>query len=152
MELKKGVSEIRKLDKKRKELSEHLDGIYQRVSPAGGYNESPFMGVAEKLCRVAEKQAIVWNQIRSTIIIQESMKTLWNLAIIAGLDVSPYGEEEILKFGYDELIALIPVSERKRLGVVTDNNRMNVSLKGRGETLSCSTHRSVAAPLQTTLF
>jgi len=32
-----------------------------------------------------------------------------------------------------------------------DNNRMNVSLKGRGE-VSCQNSGSVAAPLQTTLF
>ena len=118
MELKRGISEIRKLDKKREELYMHLHGIYERVSPAGGFNESPFMGVSENLYRIAEKQAAIWNQIRSIIILPESLKTLWNLAIEKGLDVKTYGKEITLNFGYKELISLIPASEYKKLGIV----------------------------------
>ena len=133
MELNKGLSEIRKLDKKRRELSEHLNGIYQRVSPAGGYNESPFMGVSDKLYQVAEKQANIWNQIRSTIICQESFKTLWNLALERGFDVKSNGEEITLGFGYAELMSLIPESEYKRLGVKCANNAPEHGAKPAGK-------------------
>lgn len=97
-----------KLDDTQEQLSQDVDAIY-RTSAVGQapliYHEK-----LEKLLKVQNEKAVIWNEIRSFIIPDSNDNTLWQAALkadekmkLAYYDVHYFGKEEHIGFTVNDI-------------------------------------------------
>ena len=98
-ELERGIQRIEKLDIKEREFSKNADMILS----SSGVGQAPpiYYQTLDKVIKIAEKKAEIWNEIRSLIV--SGFKTLWQIALASKtIVVVTYGQEKMLKcYGKD---------------------------------------------------
>lgn len=99
--------QLEKLDRQYALLSQELQGIYQTM--LHGQAPPVYHASVDKLCKNLNQQAQVWNALRSRILSSTgSGRTLWERALAAGMDVAPFGREDMLKIRFVQILTLFP--------------------------------------------
>lgn len=103
-----------KLDAKQKELSFQLDAIYK--TSAVGQAPPCFHTTADKLLKVEQDKALIWNEIRGFIIPGTNYVTLWQMAIKHDkvnnevyYNVNLWGKEEHVGFTVQDIEKLYSI-------------------------------------------
>lgn len=105
-QLLKGIRDIQRLERKALPYRERLNSLYNTCSPNGGMNGGGvWIDTSNKLYRLAEQKAVIWNSIRNSVV---GDNALWALTVQANMDVVSYGQEEYLKITSQEILSLLP--------------------------------------------
>ena len=127
-DIEKAIQKIEKIDKKQKELEKETKLIRQ-TSPIGQH--PPVLDrIYEKIIKLTEKKAEIWNKELRNKIVPGTTKTFWQLAIERKLPVVKYGKERYLDFYANDIRKLI----KKQLGSTEyawDKNRWRPILEKR---------------------
>ena len=105
-----------KLDAKQKKISIEADGIFQ--TSAVGQAPPCYHRTLDKILKIEQEKAVIWNEIRGFIVPETKFKSLWEMALqwdkdhnLAYYDVHHFGEENHVSFTVQDIEKLYCVKE-----------------------------------------
>lgn len=103
--IEKTLMQMQRIDTKINNLEFEYNAMWQSA-PIGQHSKI-MERTSQKILKLQELRAPLWNKIRGYLVCNNGKNTLWQKALEVGLHVHSYGEEEYLLFGAKEIRELI---------------------------------------------